>query len=267
MKNKIIHKIVGYSVLKQEDVEAEQAAAAMADAAPDEKVVFDYDPTEVALDNAPMGVFDSKRYGVEYLHPLEGKQSLFLSASHFPAKGVVDGEDVIADRLFEIFMPGGQREDIQPWVTTVMKLSSLLLQQGVPASRILKKFDTPGSLNIPFPLPNGKRRFFTSEVQVVGQAFKNLFHPMGVMDEEGADIPFIKRAVPVNAGKDEPEAQAEVFDLNQSVGAAAVAEITNPNDEGDFPSHSTVCRKCGVKAVIPLDGCNTCLSCQDSKCG
>jgi hypothetical protein len=261
---KITSKIVGFSVVPKGAIEAEAAAAAMADASTELGVVFDYDPTVEALDDAPMGVYDSKRYGVEYHHPLEGKQSLFLSASYFPAKGVVDGEDVIADRVFEVFMPGGQREDIQPWVTTVMKLSSLLLQQGVPVSRILKKFDTPGSLNIPFPLPSGKRRFFTSEVQVVGQAFKNLFHPMGVMDEEGRDIPFSVRAAPVNPGKVVTSSQDDVFDLQHSVGAAAVK---NTNQDGDFPSHSTVCPKCGVKAVIPLDGCNTCLSCQDSKCG
>lgn len=265
---KIEKKIIGFSVVSKGAAEAEAAAAAMADASVGGEVVFDYDPLTDALADAPMGVYDSKRYGVEYHHPIEGKQSLFLSASYFSAKGMVGGEDMVADRVFEVFMPGGQREDIQPWVTTVMKLSSLLLQQGVPASRILKKFDTPGSLNIPFPVANGKRRFLTSEAQVVGQAFRNLFHAMGVMDEEGLDVPFSRRAVPVNSGKAGPESQDKGFDLQHSVGAAAVpTETTTQDAEGDFPPYATVCHKCGVKAVILMDGCKTCLSCQDSKCG
>ena len=36
---------------------------------------------------------------------------------------------------------------------------------------------------------------------------------------------------------------------------------------GDFPANSTVCNKCNTKAVVLMDGCMTCLSCGDSKCG
>ncbi len=40
-------------------------------------------------------------------------------------------------------------------------------------------------------------------------------------------------------------------------------------DEGSssFPEGATLCNKCNTKAVIFMDGCNTCLSCGDSKCG
>ena len=39
------------------------------------------------------------------------------------------------------------------------------------------------------------------------------------------------------------------------------------NIEGDnFPNSATVCKKCGVKSVVLMDGCMTCLSCGDSKC-
>lgn len=35
----------------------------------------------------------------------------------------------------------------------------------------------------------------------------------------------------------------------------------------NYPASATVCTKCSVKAVIVMDGCQTCLSCADSKCG
>ncbi|MDX1633795.1 MAG: NrdJb, partial [Marinobacter sp.] len=41
------------------------------------------------------------------------------------------------------------------------------------------------------------------------------------------------------------------------------------NDEKvtDYPANATLCGKCSTKAVIVMDGCATCLSCGDSKCG
>ncbi len=38
-------------------------------------------------------------------------------------------------------------------------------------------------------------------------------------------------------------------------------------DSGEFPENSTVCDKCSTKAVVLMDGCMTCLSCGDAKCG
>lgn len=39
-----------------------------------------------------------------------------------------------------------------------------------------------------------------------------------------------------------------------------------PEPEG-FPPNATICTTCGIKAVVILDGCKTCLDCGDSKCG
>jgi len=42
----------------------------------------------------------------------------------------------------------------------------------------------------------------------------------------------------------------------------------NPDDNNtaEYPPQSTVCPKCSVKAVILMDGCQTCLSCGESHC-
>ena len=38
-------------------------------------------------------------------------------------------------------------------------------------------------------------------------------------------------------------------------------------ESGGYPTTATVCKSCKEKAVVILDGCATCLSCSDSKCG
>ena len=39
------------------------------------------------------------------------------------------------------------------------------------------------------------------------------------------------------------------------------------NTNTEFPPNATMCDKCHAKAVVIMDGCKTCLSCGDSKCG
>jgi hypothetical protein len=37
--------------------------------------------------------------------------------------------------------------------------------------------------------------------------------------------------------------------------------------KSDYPEGAQLCAKCSTAAVIMMDGCMTCLSCGDSKCG
>jgi len=43
-------------------------------------------------------------------------------------------------------------------------------------------------------------------------------------------------------------------------------ETESESDSG-YPEGSQLCKKCHTKAMILLDGCMTCLSCGNSKCG
>ena len=43
---------------------------------------------------------------------------------------------------------------------------------------------------------------------------------------------------------------------------------TAPAEEkGSYPPGAQLCSKCSTKAMVMMDGCMTCLSCGDSKCG
>jgi hypothetical protein len=55
-------------------------------------------------------------------------------------------------------------------------------------------------------------------------------------------------------------------------GASSIVPINSKKVKGTviepnmFPDHAQVCKSCSTKAVVILDGCNTCLNCGDSKC-
>ena len=42
---------------------------------------------------------------------------------------------------------------------------------------------------------------------------------------------------------------------------------TDAFSDSDYPAGAQLCTKCNTTAVIMMDGCMTCLSCGDSKCG
>ena len=42
---------------------------------------------------------------------------------------------------------------------------------------------------------------------------------------------------------------------------------STPQSDSSYPANATLCKKCHIKSVIVMDGCKTCLSCGDSKCG
>jgi hypothetical protein len=51
--------------------------------------------------------------------------------------------------------------------------------------------------------------------------------------------------------------------------AAAPAAPAADAASGDvsFPPSATLCHKCNTKALVLMDGCQTCLNCGYSKCG
>ena len=51
-----------------------------------------------------------------------------------------------------------------------------------------------------------------------------------------------------------------------SDGATGLA-TENSGGEESWAANATLCAKCNNKAVVLLDGCQTCMNCGDSKCG
>ncbi len=47
----------------------------------------------------------------------------------------------------------------------------------------------------------------------------------------------------------------------------AAAKQQDAFAKGEYPEGAQLCSRCSTAAVVMLDGCKTCLSCGDSKCG
>ena len=53
----------------------------------------------------------------------------------------------------------------------------------------------------------------------------------------------------------------------QAPAASSPAASAEPADAPMFPPSATLCHKCNTKALVLMDGCQTCLNCGYSKCG
>jgi hypothetical protein len=47
----------------------------------------------------------------------------------------------------------------------------------------------------------------------------------------------------------------------------AATHSAEENEDASYPPGAQLCQKCFTNAMVMMDGCMTCLSCGDSKCG
>ncbi|MDN5924795.1 MAG: NrdJb, partial [Xanthomonadales bacterium] len=70
-----------------------------------------------------------------------------------------------------------------------------------------------------------------------------------------------------------PEQQQLIADKRTAYEAVSAKQgkrikaTADSDDSNQFPATATVCHKCNTRALMLLDGCQTCLSCGYSKCG
>ena len=80
-----------------------------------------------------------------------------------------------------------------------------------------------------------------------------------VIEQHMLSIGMLKSATPDQRQQEFIDAKRQEFeDSSKQQDAFATS---------DYPEGSQMCGKCSTVAVIMMDGCMTCLSCGDSKCG
>jgi hypothetical protein len=75
-----------------------------------------------------------------------------------------------------------------------------------------------------------------------------------------------KRSAYENRGKKKSDAKGVSGDAAAAVVGAVSAEA-EAGEGGSFPASASLCHKCNTKALVLMDGCQTCLNCGYSKCG
>jgi len=156
-------------------------------------------------------------------------------------------------RPYEIFINSKNMDHFQ-WIVALTRIISAVFRKGGDATFLVDElrsvFDPRGG----YFKKGGKYK--PSLVCEIGDAIECHMKMIGMIKDNGMDD-CQKQML------DEKRKEYEAIHCND----AAAAEKSETNETSDFPPNAQLCSKCNTKAVISMDGCMTCLSCGDSKCG
>lgn len=149
-------------------------------------------------------------------------------------------------RPFEVFINSKNMDHFQ-WIVALTRIASAVFRKGGDVTFLVEEFRSVFD-------PRGgywnKGTYVPSLVAEIGDVIeKHLIH-IGMLQAPELD-----------------EYQKQLIDAKRDE-----FQLTNPpgpkeESSGEFPDSAVLCKKCHVKSVIMMDGCMTCLSCGDSKCG
>ncbi|MFE8069579.1 NrdJb [Marinobacteraceae bacterium S3BR75-40.1] len=148
---------------------------------------------------------------------------------------------------YEIFINSKSMEHFQ-WVIALTRVISAVFRKGGDVTFLVEELRSVYDPNGGYFKKGGV--FMPSLVAEIGSVIEKHMKAIGLIESEEMSE-MTQRIL--------AEKRAE-YDAKQSKEGA-------DNDTGDYPENATVCGKCHTKAVIMMDGCLTCLSCGDSKCG
>jgi hypothetical protein len=264
MAVKIDKKIKGYAVVTPED----KAKAAKADAV----------PRAVVEAELPMADVIQMHERIERPDVLIGstykiKSPLVEHAMYVTINDIVLNQGTAHElrRPFEVFINSKNMDHFQ-WIVALTRIMSAVFRKGGDVTFLVDEmkavFDPRGG----YFKAGGV--YMPSIVAEIGSCVEEHLKSIGmIVDPELSDAQRAliaeKRAAYENRGKKKPEP-----DVAGTVGAAfsrdesaSAASPSAPADAPMFPPSATLCHKCNTKALVLMDGCQTCLNCGYSKCG
>ena len=157
-----------------------------------------------------------------------------------------EGTEYEHRRPFEIFINSKNLDHFQ-WIVALTRVISAVFRKGGEVAFLVEElkavFDPRGG----YWQPGGK--FMPSLVAEIGYVIERHLQTTGVMQKPGMDE---SQRILVEEKRKEWEQRHKQED--------AFAK-------SDYPEGAQLCAKCSTAAVVLMDGCMTCLSCGDSKCG
>ena len=149
-------------------------------------------------------------------------------------------------RPFEIFINSKNLDHYQ-WIVALTRIISAVFRKGGDVTFLVEElkavFDPRGG----YWQPGGK--FMPSIIAELGHIVEKHLIAIGMMAPPGLDEHQKKLIEQKRAEYEEAQKQTDAFSA------------------ADYPEGAQLCVKCNTTAVIMMDGCMTCLSCGDSKCG
>ncbi|UZD64225.1 NrdJb [Marinobacter sp. AN1] len=230
MTAKITNKIVGYRV-KKADPEAQAPA-------PEQQ-----GPNPVKMnENIERPDF---LLGTTYkIKPPVAEHAMYITINDIILNEDTDHE---SRQPYEVFINSKSMEHFQ-WVIALTRVISAVFRKGGDVTFLVEELRSVYDPNGGYFKKGGV--FMPSLVAEIGGVIERHLKAIGLIEsEEMSEV--TKRIL--------AEKRAEFEE----------AQKTSVNDESasEYPANSTLCGKCNTKAVVIMDGCATCLSCGDSKCG
>jgi len=149
-------------------------------------------------------------------------------------------------RPFEIFINSKNLDHYQ-WIVALTRIISAVFRKGGDVAFLVDEltavFDPRGG----YWQAGGK--FMPSIIAELGYIVEKHLVLIGLMTAPELDEAQQKMIAEKRAEFEEAQKQQDAF------------------SKSDYPEGAQLCAKCSTAAVIMMDGCMTCLSCGDSKCG
>ncbi len=149
-------------------------------------------------------------------------------------------------RPFEIFINSKNLDHYQ-WIVALTRIISAVFRKGGDVAFLVDElkavFDPRGG----YWQPGGK--YMPSIIAELGYIVEKHLISIGLMASEELDEGQQKLIAEKRAAFEESRKQQDAF------------------SKSEYPEGAQLCNKCSTAAVIMMDGCMTCLSCGDSKCG
>ena len=237
MPVKIEKKIVGYSVVKETEVTEQNNSVA--------------EPVEVEEELSNVVHMTEKLERPEMLlgSTYKIKTPLSEHALYVTINDVVlnHGTQHELRRPFEIFINSKNMDHFQ-WIVALTRIISAVFRKGGDvtflAEELRSVFDPRGG----YFKRGGK--YMPSLVAEIGDAIECHLRMIGMLLDDSLD-----------------EHQKKLVEEKRAQYDSMTQQANESESKGDFPAGAQLCGKCQTKAVIQMDGCMTCLSCGDSKCG
>ncbi len=230
MTVKISNKIVGYRVLKA-DAGNEQA------------------PAPVQPENKPVLMNENIErpdflLGTTYkIKPPVAEHAMYITINDILLNEDTDHE---SRQPYEVFINSKSMEHFQ-WVIALTRVISAVFRKGGDVTFLVEELRSVYDPNGGYFKKGGV--FMPSLVAEIGAVIEKHLKAIGLLESDEMSET-TKRIL--------AEKRAE-FEASQAA--------RNDESAAEYPANATMCGKCNTKAVIVMDGCATCLSCGDSKCG
>ena len=174
--------------------------------------------------------------------PVEDGSAIYITINDVV---VNEGTENEHKRPFEIFLNSKNMDSFQ-WISAITRLISSVFRKGGDITFLVEELRNVHQPNGSYYQPGGKS--YPSIVAEIAEVLERHLISIGMIKPRELD-----------------EHQKALVESKKQ------EYLEKHKDEGDnvsgYPKGATLCKKCNETAVIVMDGCQTCLSCGDSKCG